>query len=136
MGMANSVNAIKGTFTVQSIDNVYTINIGRALANYLFYVEMTPQSIARLSQTDSSTTRKTYAMIGINQFPEIGGGVLSGRALGTNYRTSDGARSVLAFTVTCTDNSIRFLAVADDYTQMGCYLYEGYTYNYTIIPID
>ena len=133
----NSPTAIKGTFTVPSIpDELYTINIGRTLNNYLFYIEMTPESITRLSQTPSSTTRKAYAIIGIYHFPEIGGDIHYGRGVAGNYRTSDGSRSLLAIGTPCTSDSIRFVMETDDYSQPGAFLYKGYTYNYTIIPID
>lgn len=132
----NSPTAIKGTFTAQSIDDYYILNIGQTLSNYLFYIEMTPQSIVRLSQTPSSTTRKTYAIIGIYHFPEIGGDMHYGRGVAGNYRTSDGSRSLLAVGIPCTNNSITFIAVTDDYSQSGAFLYKDYTYNYTIIPLD
>ena len=55
--MANGAQFVKGTFTAPNSGNRYTLEFGKTLSKYLFFIEMTDNSKTTLLGTGLSGAR-------------------------------------------------------------------------------
>ena len=136
MAMARGTIPIRGSFTAYSqTGNVYTIEIGKTLSKYIFYIWMTDASRAALMAT-GQTSAKMYECLG--KYP-------ASEALaqpGTNnafisYRI---VPSTSAISVSSSDSGTltpnRITLTANALSGGANILYRDYTYEYVIIPLE
>lgn len=132
MGMANVNNHIKGTFTPDSTV-LFTIDFGKTLSRYILFIEMTDDSITDLVNA-GETSNKSYTLMtayGVKSVDGISPGTSS---LNVRYNGSSiGYASASTWTLTGSSFSAYPAAITASAANT---LYVGYTYNYTVIPID
>ena len=131
--MAKGVEIIKGSFTTNN-NGTYTINIGKTLNRYLFFIEMTDDSKSDLLLT-GQTSAKMLACEGLYQTPEINNSRPEDCVLSFRVVPTTGVTSYSSSTINNIDGSS--ITFTNNTPQNGAnVLYRGYTYNYIIIPID
>lgn len=137
MAMARGAEYIKGTFTTQATSSAYTytLELGKSLNSYLFLIEMTDESKTALLAT-GDTTNRAFSFLGVYPKRSISSAVSGNNMLVT--RTKPSAKTtdpVTSGPVTISDTSITFTVYPLTITGAN-YLYAGFTYNYTIVPLD
>ena len=131
--MAGS-NVIKGTFTAPTGQSSYTLNFGKTLSKYLFTIEMTDASKTALLASGQSSA-KMFACEGMYPVPSINSNNIDYCMLSYRVVPSTGVVSYSATAITGIDgSSITFYN--NTYGSGTNVLYQGSSYNYSIIPID
>ena len=131
--MAGS-NAIKGTITPDSVGTV-TINFGKTLNKYLWFLEMTDASKTSLLASGINLV-KAYANIGAYPMPGISSDTPSKGYFTYRVNPSTQAYTTSTYNYDCATSTGLTFGTCEASTNYANYLYVGYTYNYTIIPID
>lgn len=132
-GSGGGSSAVTGTITAQS--GGATISFGATFSSYLFFIEMTDASKTALVNTGNTNSR-TYAFTGMYPSPNINNSA-PGNCM-TTYRvkpsTLEFVYSQTSINASTGTSSINISTA--DLNGGANYMYIGYTYNYTIIPLS
>lgn len=136
IAMARGEKIIKGTFTaVNQGENKYTFNFGKTFSKYIYYIEMTSESLTLL-KASGQTAAKMYACVG--RFPkhDIEEPASNGNAyIAYRIKPSDDTLSIAGTeSNTISDSSITFQC--QNYNGGANIMYNNHEYNYMIIPIE
>ena len=133
--MSQGVQLITGTFTPEETPNS-KIQIGKTLTKYMYLIEMTDASKTTL-MASGYTSNRCYAMIGMYPSPAVGQNTQN--AIFASYRikpsTSEMSNAVANAGAGISGSQISIGCQAPASAGAN-YLMTGYTYNYTIIPLD
>ena len=133
--MSQGVEIIKGSITPSTTPNC-VISIGKTLTKYMYLVELTDDSKTALLASGISSNR-TYALIGM--YPPANIGNYSQSLMYATYRVnpSSGAISVATANAAANTSGSQIEIGSGAPSSAGAnYMMTGYTYKYTIIPLD
>ena len=132
--MASGEKILTGTFTTPSSGNSYTFTFGKTFTKYMYLIEMTDASKTALAAS-GETSYRMFACIGIYPSPEANNSNISNSFLSFRTTPSTGVANASGSTSGSADgSSVTFtLAATSGGTNV---LYRGYTYKYTVVPID
>lgn len=137
MGMLKGAEVIKGSFTVPANGvNNYKIEFGKSFDKYIYIIEMTEESKLQLMQTGINAN-KGYARLGIYQ-PFSIDSISPSKTTHLSFRCNPSEGTVMATTATANgiDSSSIAIAMGAVTTNSTNILYNGYSYNYTIVSLD
>lgn len=136
MAMAQGSNVIKGTFTaVKDNNNQFEFSFGKSLPRYMFLFEMTESSKTSLMES-SQTGAKSYLIMGIYPKTKVGNYTSDDYIYWARFNPSTGAMTQnSSIGGTYTDSSVK-LPCGANLNAGANFLYDGYTYDYMIIPIE
>ena len=132
--MASGAQFVKGTFTAPNNVDSYTINFGKTLSKYLYYIEMTDESKTVLHNS-GQTSAKMYACYGIYPATVFNGSSINNYYMSHRVVPSSGELNVSSNAILkAVDGSSVTIGLAA-ITGGANNLYKDYTYNYYIVEI-
>lgn len=137
MGMAKGAEVINGSFTVPANGTYnYTIEFGKSFNKYIYIIEMTEESKLQLMQTGIDAN-KGYARLGIYT-PFSINGLSSPNTMHLSSRYNPSAETAMSTVATANgiDSSSITIANGPVTSNSANILYNGYSYNYTIVSLD
>lgn len=129
-------NCVKGSFTVPSTGNSYTLEFGKSFSKYIFLIEADDTSKEAILDSDYDAN-KTYSFFGIYPKRSIG-------ETETNWNTilsrinphSPSSASSLSTSTTFTNSSITLSAYDLSTSGATSSLYRNLTYKYIVIELE
>lgn len=133
--MSQGIEIIRGSITPDTTPNC-TISIGKTLTKYMYLIELTDDSKTALLSSGISSNR-TYAMIGM--YPPATIGTYAQSNMYATYRVNPSSGAISVATANAANNTSGSqieIGSGEPASAGANYLMKGYTYNYTIIPLE
>ena len=131
MAKSSGIQLITGSFTPAK-EGMVLIDYGKSVSRYILLIEMDDASVESLAEA-GLTSNKAYGFLSIYQWKEVNGSAPSIVALYCRYNGSSTTSSSVNISMTDSGFALRSYDIS---MQSSSTLIIGYTYNYTVIPID